>query len=129
MKNSESRRAWVYKPDESGEMQAVIIAESEVEKYKSEGWSDTPATFFKLTDHGVDPENQLDVQYVGETIEGVKNAANGALNLELMTRSELEAYGEVNFGLTFPAKYKKADILAEINDVLENGNGDSAENN
>ena len=81
-------KCWVYHPDKEPE----IVDQDEAEKYYADGWFDSPAKFIKTTDFGVDPDDELAVQELGAAIEGVKDAANGALNIDAMTKEEIEDY-------------------------------------
>ena len=87
------RRAFVYHPDKK----PLMVYEEEKEQYYEDGWFDSPAkcegVIKKL---GIDPENPVEVQMVGETIQGVVDATNDALNLHLMTAKELKAYGRTS---------------------------------
>ena len=90
---SKSFKTWVYHATKKPK----IINSEEFEAYEAQGWADTPAKFIKTTDFGVDPENEIMVQQLGEAIEGVKEASNGALNIDSMSKKELEEYARKHF--------------------------------
>ena len=88
-------KQWVYHETK----QPKIINSDEVEKFNAEGWADSPARFIKLKDFNVDPDNDSEVHQLGETIEGVKDALNGALNIQSMSKKELEDYAKKFFAV------------------------------
>lgn len=85
-----------------------------------DGWHDSPLAFVKTTDFGVDPDDAMKVQLLGEAIEGVKDCANGMLNLHVMSMKQLREFAETNFP-EIKARSKKA-IIRKI----ENTNGNSS---
>jgi len=90
---SNKSKQWIYHKEEK----PMVIEASEFEKYKTGGWSDTPATFIKLADFGVDPNDNQQVQALGEAISGVNESINGALNIDLMTKDEVFDYALTHF--------------------------------
>ena len=60
-------------------------------------WEESPLSFVKTTDFGVDPEDKIKVHLLGETIEGVKDCCNGLLNLDLMNMKELREFASKYF--------------------------------
>lgn len=86
-------KMWVYHKTEHPQ----IIKSDEQEAYKAKGWADSPASFININDFGIDPDDKVAVQGLGDTIEGVKNAANGAINLDIMDKNQLEKYAQANF--------------------------------
>jgi Tfp pilus assembly protein PilP len=70
-------KTWVYHATEKPK----IVTRSQAEELYENGWADTPAKFKGvLKKFNVDPGDELGVQTVGESIKGVVDAANGALN-------------------------------------------------
>jgi len=106
---------WIYHKTEEPQ----IINSDDVESFYNEGWNDSPAKFIKTTDFNIDPENDIGVQHLGETIEGIKDMANGALNLGEMTAKELDTYALEHFNEKLK-KPNKPDKVKEI-EVLING--------
>ena len=88
-------KQWVYHETK----QPKIINSDELDSYISDGWATSPANFIKLADFNVDPDNNAEVHQLGETIEGVKDAVNGALNIPTMNKKELEDYAKKFFGV------------------------------
>lgn len=91
---SKQFKRWIYHKTKSPK----VINNDEFELFESQGWADSPAKFIELKDFNVDPENQGEVQQFGETIEGVKNAVNGALNIDSMDKKELQKYAQESYG-------------------------------
>lgn len=105
-------KCWVYHESE----EPKIVDEDEAENYYENGWEDSPAKFIKTTDFDVDPDNEIQVQQLGEAIEGVKDMANDALNIKDMGAKELSEFALKNFnkklkGKTKPARLKEVEKL------------------
>ena len=95
-------RRWVYHKTE----EPRIIDSEDYEQYELNGWADTPAKFVKVTDFGVDPDNQVMVQALGETIQGIDDRLNGELNLDEMAEPELKEYAMKHLDLGFHHRTK-----------------------
>jgi len=111
----ERERCYVYK---KGEEPRMVYVEQAADFY-NEGWADSPAKFFDMKEHGMDPENEIEVQTVGEALEGVKEMANGALNLKRMTKIELQEYAEKHFDMNLDDGMLKAEMITVIEDMIE----------
>ncbi len=109
-------RRWIYHETED----PIIIDNKEFEDYKEDGWKDSPASFIKLTDVGIDPDDAMAVQIFGESVEGVKNSLNGALNINKMTKKELEEYASEHFSTELDRRQKISTLRAQVN-VLVSG--------
>ena len=107
-------KTWVYHK----ELDAKIVNQSEADSYYEAGWADSPAAFFDMAKAGFEG-NSTDEEVIGKAIEGVKNAANGALNLKEMTKKELVEYAEVHCGHLLDIKAKKAFLLKEVKKLVE----------
>ena len=88
-------KQWVYHKTKAPK----IINSAEFESLEVQGWADSPAKFIQLKDFNVDPNNNAEVQQFGETIEGVKDVVNGALNIDIMSKKELEVFANKSFGV------------------------------
>ena len=106
-------KCWIYHETE----EPKIVEAEEAQSYYDDGWKDSPRYFVKTTDFGIEPDDDFGVQQVGESIEGVKDMLNGALNLKEMTGKELLEYAEVNFGKKLKGK-TKALRVAEIEKLI-----------
>lgn len=85
-------KQWVYKPD----TQPVVIDSKFLDDFKAGGWHDSPLAFATMDSFGVDKDDHVGVQIMGESIEGVKNYANDVLNIERMNKKELLAFCKRN---------------------------------
>lgn len=104
-------RTWIYHATE----EPKIVDMDEAQSYYDDGWKDSPIYFVKTTDFDVDPEDKMKVQHLGETIEGVKDALNGALNFGEMSHKELDEYADVNFGRKLKGTLSdKIEILEDL---------------
>ena len=107
-------KTWVYHATE----EPKIIDSDEFESYKKEGWADTPAAFVNIEEAGIDVDNPEQVQQFGEAIDGVKDSLNGALNLELMTKKELEAYAREHYGQELDRRKTKAKLVEQVKEMI-----------
>jgi len=107
-------KCWIYHATKEPQ----IIEDDEKEDFLSEGWADSPAKFIKTTDFGVDPDDAVKVQQLGETIEGVKEMANGSLNLDTMKDKELKKYAKKHFDKDIKGRRDK--LIAQV-EALING--------
>lgn len=106
-------RRWVYHKTE----EPKIINSNEFEQYEKDGWSDTPATFAKIIDFGVDENDPAAVQVLGEAIEGVKNSANAALNIDVMNKKELEEYAFDHYGINLDRRRSIKALRKEVKEM------------
>ena len=112
----EPEKTWIYSATE----EPKVVLQSDAQGYYDEGWADTPAAFFDMKSHGLNPDSEIDVQIVGESIKGVAEAANGALNFERMTKKELVAYAALHLGKELNAKKNThAELVAILTEALE----------
>jgi hypothetical protein len=120
--SKKSFRTWIYHATE----EPKIIDSENFESYEAKGWADTPAKFINLEkDFGLDPkdpEHAIKTQQIGETVEGVKESINGALNLHKMSPKELEAYAKEHFGVDIDRRKSHTKLLKEVRNLV-NGNG------
>lgn len=107
-------QCWIYHATE----EPKIVEAEEAQSYYDDGWKDSPRYFIKTTDFDVDPDDVIKVQQLGESIEGVKDMLNGALNLGDMSGKELLEYAEVNFGKKLKGKTKAARVK-EIKKLID----------
>ncbi len=117
-------KVWVYHATE----EPKIVDQADAQSYYDDGWKDSPRYFVKTTDFDVDPNDEAAVQNLGEAIEGVADALNGALNLEEMTKDELEEYAFKHFGEDLDKRHNEETMIEEIQALIDktgSGNGDS----
>jgi hypothetical protein len=108
-------RKWIYHP----EKEPKIINSNEYDDYTKKGWKDSPASFTKIESFGVDPEDTHKVHTLGEAIEGVKNRINGELNLDIMTKKQLEEYAREHFNVELDRRKKLGDLRDQVIALVE----------
>ena len=116
-------KRWIY----SETKDPRIINNSEFEKFEVLGWADSPAQFLKLKSVGIDQKKIDDgdeqeaakAQQVFDTVEGVKESLNGALNLDKMTKQELEDYAKEHFGVDLDRRMKPDKMVKKIRALME----------
>ena len=109
-----SFKRWVYHATKAPK----VINSEEFEMMEAQGWADSPAKFAKIADFGVDENSPEAVQALGEAIEGVKDAANGALNIGNMGKKELEEYARVNFNVELDRRQGIKQLRKQVNDLV-----------
>lgn len=107
-------KRWIYHKTKAPK----IINSDEFETMKALGWSDTPADFILISDFGIDGNDPSQVQVLGEAIQGVKDAANGALNIDIMSKKELEDYAFTHFNVELDRRRSVKKLRAEVKELL-----------
>lgn len=107
-------KTWIYHKTE----EPKIVYQHQAQEYFDVGWADSPAKFAKLKDVGIDENDPIQVQQFGESVAGVKEATNGALNLDDMTKRELVAYAKKHFSTVLDKKDRKNDLVKTIRTLL-----------
>lgn len=95
-------RTWIYHETEEPQ----IIDSDEYEGYEADGWRDSPAPFIKIADFNVDADDQVGIQQLGDSVQGVADQLNGALNINEMDNDELEDYAIEHFGIDIDKRLK-----------------------
>ncbi len=120
---SNETKRWIYHETKDPR----IINDGEFEKFEALGWADTPAKFLKLETIGID-QQKIDSGDEGEaakaqqaldTVSGVVNSLNGALNLDAMNKVELEEYALEHFGVDLDRRKNPAKLRKEIRKLME----------
>jgi len=101
-------KVWIY--HETAEPK--IVNREDVQMYHDDGWADSPAKFTKTTDFGIDADDAMAVQALGETVEGVVEQLNGQLNLGEMKDKDLKAYALKHFDKEI--KGRGVNLVAQI---------------
>lgn len=96
-------KTWIYHP----EHEPKIINSDEFEEYEDKGWFDSPARFIKTTDFGIEPDDVMAVQALGESIQGVADELNAQLNFENMRPKELKSYAVEHHGVEIKGNREK----------------------
>ena len=110
---SQSFKQWVYHETK----EPVVIDSDKFEAYKKDGWSDTPATFAKIKDFGIDGNDPSQVQVLGEALDGVKDRLNSELNFDTMSKNQMEEYAKRHFNVDLDRRRTKKVLLAEIKEL------------
>ena len=108
-------RTWIYHPEQPPQ----IIDSDQFEEFEKKGWFDTPANFIKTTDFGIEPDDVMAVQALGESLQGITDNLNAQLNFEEMRPKELKAYAVEHHGIEI--KGNKAKLLTQVK-ALSNDN-------
>lgn len=119
-------KTWIYHATE----EPKVIDQAEYESYKKDGWLDSPAPFLTYEQIGLDSEKikaEDDHELVKATqafaaVEGVKECLNGELNLDEMSKAELEEYARKHLDMELDKRRSKARLCTEIREALD-GNG------
>ena len=106
-------KRWIYHATK----EAKVIYANEFEQFQALGWAASPAAFIKLTDFNVDPDDQAQVQQFGESVEGVKNAINGALNIDKMSKTELVKYSKEFFDIDIDRKQSIKQLRSQVKKI------------
>lgn len=107
-------RTWIYHKTE----EPKIVYQHQVQDYYDKGWADSPARFAKLKDVGIDETDPIQVQQFGESMAGVKDALNGALNLEDMTKRELVDYAKKHFNTKLDKRDYKNSLIKTVRGLM-----------
>lgn len=116
-------KKWIY----HGTEEPKIINSSELKEWISKGWQESPAAFIKLSDFGLDkektavndPEECAKAQQVLDSLEGVVDSINGALNIDIMSKEQLKIYADKHFSLELNTKRKLKDLRAQVKAHIE----------
>ena len=109
-----SHKRWVYHATKKPK----IINGCDFEQMESEGWADSPAKFLKLEDLGIDKakidagdaEEEGKAQQALDMVDGVKESLNKALNIDKMSKNELQDYAIEHYGVDLD-KSKSVKVL------------------
>jgi aminoglycoside N3'-acetyltransferase len=115
-------KTWIYHETE----EPKVINSDEYAKYNKDGWQDSPACFIDHADIGLDAEKiknedeaeTIRATQVFEQVEGIIDCLNGELNLELMSKKELEAYAIKHLDIDLDKRRSKKRLMSEIRELL-----------
>jgi hypothetical protein len=115
-----SHRTWIYHPSE----EPRVIDQADYDQYYAQGWRDSPASFANVAAFGINPDDPVAVQQVGDAVQGVADALNGALNLNEMEKDEILLYAETHFNRDLsPQKLGLNALRAKVQAMVD-GHGD-----
>jgi hypothetical protein len=106
-------RRWIYHATEK----PFIINSDEFEGYSKKGWKDSPANFTKIEAFGVDKDDMTKVNALGEAIEGVKDRINGDLNVDIMTKKQLEEHARKHFNVELDRRKRIGDLRKQVKEL------------
>ena len=106
-------RCWIYHETE----EPKIVDSGETQSFYDDGWADSPAQFTKTTDFGIDADDPIAVQNLGDTVEGVVEQLNGQLNLGEMKDKDLKAYALKHFDKEI--KGRGENLIAQIEALID----------
>jgi hypothetical protein len=120
---AEEYKTWIYHATK----EPKIINKSEFETMSAHGWADSPARFLKLESVGIsqekisngDLQEAAKAQQALESVEGVKDYLNGALNLSKMNKEELETYAQYHFGVDLDRRLKPNTMIKQIKELMD----------
>ena len=107
---AKSFKQWIYHKTKAPK----VIDSGDFDDNKLLGWSDTPADFITISDFGIDGNDASQVQVLGEAIQGVKDAANGALNIDVMKKKELIDYAFDHFNVDLDNRRSVKKLREEV---------------
>jgi hypothetical protein len=117
---------WIYHKKQ----QPKIIELSDYPAFKESGWLDSPASFLKQKDFGInrkamlngDANEAMKAQQVFDSINGVKDYCNAVINLDYMTKKELFEFAKKHLQTELNLNKTKSQLLETIRSKL-GGNG------
>lgn len=107
-------KTWIYSKTE----EPKVILFSEFDKYKEDGWADSPAAFLDLTIMDINVDNQAEVQSLGEMTVFMGDMHNWILNIDTKTVKEIKAFALEHFDFKMMTQKKnkmKASLLKYMN--------------
>jgi hypothetical protein len=115
-------KRWIYHETK----QPKIIYDSKYEEFKALGWADTPAAFLKLSTVGIDKEKVDDgdeqevakAQQALEAVDGVVRSLNGSLNIDKMSKKEIEEHIKEHFDIDLDRRKSLKNLKAEALEII-----------
>jgi hypothetical protein len=105
-------RAYVYHSDHDPKM----VYLEDAQDYYDDGWKDSPAKCKGfLSKVGIEPDDSVGIQTMGEVSEKVKDYTNDTLNLHLKSAKELKAYAALHLhGMKYQKNWNAKRMLVAI---------------
>lgn len=104
-------RTWMYHAEHEPRIFETKEAATEAE---ADGWKDSPAKCDGFLDKiGVDPDNKLQVQYVGEVAEHTAETLNLLENIDTLEKAGLVRLAQLRFSEDWSGKRLGADKMRE----------------
>ena len=111
-------KTWIYHESQK----PIVIDLSVYDKYKNEGWRDSPASFVNHSDVGIstekleqgDTDEAFKAQQVKDTIDGITEYLNCVINLDTMKKQELCEFAEKHLDKKLNQRMLKAKLIDKI---------------
>lgn len=115
-------KTWVYHKDQ----EPKIINLVDLKEFIANDWRDSPAAFLNYVDVGIDMKKLeekddkeiLKASQVFDAVEGIRECLNGELNLEEMSKEELETYSKKHFDFDIDRRRSKKRLVVEIREMI-----------
>ncbi len=100
-----------------------VILRVRLDTWTGDGWCDSPLTLVKLTDFGVDPDDEQKVQALGQCMQGVRDYCNCAINVSIMNRADLIGCAQTHFDKDFELDMRVKPMRQQLKELFLRGAG------
>jgi len=115
-------KRWIYHANKKPK----IIYNSEFAEQEALGWRDSPAAFLNLNDVGIDKEKidsgdeeeAAKAQHALDAVEGVVQSINGSLNIDKMSKKEIEGHIKDHFGVDLDRRKSLGNLRKEAREII-----------
>lgn len=107
---------WMYHKTEEPK---IVDNGEDFDSMKADGWRESPAPFIDITDFNIDPDDSVAVQQLGDTVQGVADALNGAIQLDQMDKDQLEEYAQEHFGQDIDRRKSVKKLRGEVQAMID----------
>lgn len=116
-------KCWIYHETEAPK----IVDMTDAQSFYDNEWADSPARFLKLESVGIDKaktdagdeQETRKAQSVLDSVQGITESLNGALNLDDMDKSELEDYAREHHSIELDKRRSKSNLVKQIREHIE----------
>lgn len=107
---------WMYHKTEEPK---IVENEEDFDTLKADGWRESPAPFINIKNFNIDPDDAVGIQQLGDTVQGVADALNGAIQLDQMDKDQLEDYAQEHFGVDLDRRKGVKKLRAEVQTLID----------
>jgi hypothetical protein len=115
-------KRWVYHATKKPK----VIYNAQREEHEALGWADSPARFLNLEAVGIDKEKidsgdeeeSAKAQQALDAVEGVVQSLNGSLNLDKMSKKEIESHIKEHYGVDLDRRKSLGNLKAEAREII-----------
>ena len=107
-------KTWIYHKSKKPK----VIMQSDYDELYQLGWRDTPAAFLKLETLGIEKHETEKAQQALEMVGGVVRSLNGSLNIDTMSKQELEDHMKEHFNVDIDRRKKIKDLRAQARAII-----------